>query len=141
MASPCRWPRCQLAAADPAPNFSGTYRLNAVESPPKVGGLHDTVWKIEQHGALVKYEATGIMGFSQPFKESAEFSTDGKKTQVVGTATLVGSLEDGAIVMRYLVQGKETARFTLKLSAGGKRLVRDGSFPDGRRTHEVYDRQ
>ena len=107
-----------------AVNFTGAWKLNEKASGTTAGGPHEIVWKIEQSETKFKYSATGKRGY-MPFSEAYELPT----------------VWDGdALVLKYVKDGREFARFTLRMSADGKQMTREGTV-GSTRIREIYDRQ
>jgi hypothetical protein len=75
-----------------------------------------------------------------PFTEAYEFTTDGRAPADASKVAVSGTWEGGALVMRYVRDGKDLARIRLRISADGKQMTRDGAMGSVK-IHEVYDRQ
>ncbi|HEY3441857.1 MAG TPA: hypothetical protein VGK29_13930 [Paludibaculum sp.] len=127
-----------LMAAE-LPNFTGKWKLN--ESRTKGGNHRGTVFVIEHKDPAFRYTATGTLRMGGALNESYEFTTDGKKPAVSDRVSAVGSWQGSTLVTDYLKGNAPLMTFTFRLSPDGKQLFRDAELKDGRRIHEVYDRQ
>ncbi len=82
---------------------------------------------------------TGKRGY-MPFSEAYDFTTDGKMPSDPAKVGVCAAWEGEALVLRYVKDGREFARFTLHLSADGKQMTREGAMGNVN-LREVYDRQ
>ena len=120
-------------------NFSGTWKLNETLSGTTASGPHETVWKIEHNDPKFKYSASGKRGY-MPFTEAYEFTTDGKMPSDPARLAVTSAWEGESLILRYVKGGRDVARFTLRVTAGGKQMTREAALGDVK-VHEVYDRQ
>ena len=128
-----------VCAQQQRPNFNGIWKLNETLSGTASTGPREIVWKIEQAEPKFKYTASGKRGY-MPFTEGYEFTTDGRAPADASKVAVSGAWEGGALVMRYVRDGKDLARIRLRISADGKQMTRDGAMGSVK-IHEVYDRQ
>lgn len=127
------------AGAQTHPNFTGTWKLNESLSGTSATGPREIVWKIEHNDPKLKYSASGKRGY-MPFNEAYEFTTDGKPPADASKLAVTGEWEGEALILRYVKDGRDVARVTLRVTAGGKQMTREGTL-GSIKLHEVYDRQ
>jgi hypothetical protein len=121
------------------PNFSGAWKLNESLSGTTAAGPREIVWKIEHNDPKLKYSASGVRG-DMPFTEAFELTTDGKPRSDASRLAVTGEWEGEALVLRYVKDGRDLARFTLRVTTGGKQMTREGTL-GSMKIREVYDRQ
>ncbi len=132
-----------LAAGLPAqtkPDFTGTWKLNEIKTAITAAGPKEIVFKIDHKEPVFKYTATGKVGaHNQSFSETYEFDTSAKPRRDPSKIVAEGQWEGDTLALRYFKGDAELVKFTLRLSADGKQMVREGG-PDAK-VHEVYDKQ
>ncbi|MGD0578804.1 MAG: hypothetical protein ABSC08_07740 [Bryobacteraceae bacterium] len=126
-------------AAQPRPNFSGTWKLDESAGPSSATGAHNVVFQIKHKEPAFSYFATGRRSSNDTFQESFRFTTDGRQPDPA-TVGIAGMWEGDALALHYMRGGKEMAKITLRLSSDGKRMYRTGQV-GGRQIREVYDKQ
>lgn len=128
-----------LLLAGGAPNFTGTWKLSDTKTQ---GATHrGTVFVIEHNEPALRYTATGTLKMGAPLSESYSFTTDGRTPRVPGRVQVIAHWEGSTLVMKYVSGEASLMTFTFRISNDGKELYRDAELKDGRRIHEVYERQ
>jgi hypothetical protein len=125
--------------AEPRSNFSGAWNLNESATGKTAAGPREIVWKIEHNDPRFKYSLTGKLG-DMSFSEAYDFTTDGKTPSAPADVGVCAAWEGGALVLRYVKDGRELARFTLRVSADGKQMTREAAMGNVK-IRDVYDRQ
>jgi hypothetical protein len=126
-------------SAQTKPNFTGSWKLNETKTAITAAGPKGIVFQIDHREPLFKYTARGKVGaHDESFSETYEFETTAKPRRDPSKIVIEAQWEGEALALRYFKGDAELIKFTLRLSADGKQMTREGQ---GGGIREFYDKQ
>lgn len=131
-------------AAQPKPDFTGVWKMNAAESRATGDGPFSLTLRVDHKEPVLKYKATGADSEGEDFEEQGEFTTDGKEHPGPATSTIVVHWDGQNLIVEFS-QGKSIVQtISMRLSEDGKRLIRNVVLKDEggeNRMHQVFEKQ